>query len=711
MAEVMLDIQAVALAAILSGVCALPAAGEPGIATTYNTYGYPGLIDMPSAHSRPDAELALNVSHFRNTTRTTLTFQITPRLSGSFRYSNLYELKGPSPGAPVRDFIYDRSFSLHYRFLDETRRRPAVAVGLNDFFGTGIYQSEYLVASKTVHPSVRVTGGIGWGRLGSAGSFRNLLSYVLGSRMDTRPGRLGDEGSKLEAQNWFRGPAALFGGVEWQASDRLKLTAEYSSDVYPQEDGIAFERRIPVNMGATYRLRPGAHLSLNYLHGSELGVNLSLALNPKDPPNGGARDKAPPPVVARTPDAAQLGWAPKDVKGDDLSERATRALAAIDLELHSLRITGDTARVVFRGTSRTRSGQDIGRTARVLTGILPPAIETFEIVPMVSGLTPTQVTLNRSDLEALEYEFDSSWSSYARARIDSLERVVPLPTDTYPIFRPGFGPYLQPALFDPDEPVRLDFGIEARATLEPARGLIFRGAVRKRLVGNLDGSTRPSDSVLPHVRSDFALYDREGDPAIIELTGAQYFQPSRDLYGRVTLGYLEPMFGGLSAELLWKPLNSRFGFGVELNYVRQRDFNQLFGFRDYRVPTGHATGYWQFDNGYHLRVDAGRYLAGDWGTTIALDREFKNGWKVGAFATFTNVSASEFGEGSFDKGIVVTIPIDWISGEPTRDDFTTVLRPVQRDGGARLEVAGRLYETVRGLRGRDLQNNWGRFWR
>ncbi len=89
--------------------------------------------------------------------------------------------------------------------------------------------------------------------------------------------------------------------------------------------------------------------------------------------------------------------------------------------------------------------------------------------------------------------------------------------------------------------------------------------MRKKLVGNLDQSTRVSNSVLPHVRSDFNIYDREGDPAMTELTGAYYFRPANGVFGRVTAGYLERMYGGVSAEVLWKPTGSRFGLGGEVN--------------------------------------------------------------------------------------------------------------------------------------------------
>ena len=54
---------------------------------SYNMYGQPGLIDMPTAQSDSDGVLALNQSYFDGTLRTTITAQILPRLSASFRYA------------------------------------------------------------------------------------------------------------------------------------------------------------------------------------------------------------------------------------------------------------------------------------------------------------------------------------------------------------------------------------------------------------------------------------------------------------------------------------------------------------------------------------------------------------------------------------------------------------------------------------------------
>jgi hypothetical protein len=178
------------------------------------------------------------------------------------------------------------------------------------------------------------------------------------------------------------------------------------------------------------------------------------------------------------------------------------------------------------------------------------------------------------------------------------------------------------------------------------------------------------------------------------------------------------MYAGVSAELLYKPVDSRLAFGAELNFVKPRAFDgglDLIGYNTASgtIPkfNGHVSAYYDFENGFHGQVDVGRYLAGDYGATIAVDREFRNGWKVGAYATFTDASSKAFGEGSFDKGIRLTIPLTWASGRPSQTTSTMVLQSLTRDGGAKLDVDGRLYEKVRGYHRPAMSETWGRFWR
>jgi hypothetical protein len=694
------------------GLCAAGPAlaeDEKRIETGYNSYGYPGMIDMPVATSRPDGELAFSVSYFAEQLRNTMTFQILPRLSGSFRYSVLDEVVS---GDPVNNKLFDRSFSLHFRFADETQFRPALAVGLNDFLGTGIYSSEYLVATKTLGDSVRVTGGIGWGRLGGVGGFTNPLG-VLDKRFETRPARDFQQGGDVEAAQFFRGDAAFFGGIEWQATKKLKLTAEYSSDDYPEEDPLAFERETQLNFGATYKIAPMTDLSLRYLYGSEIGVQITTAVNPRNRPDHGGRDPAPPPVLLRAAQSdAALSWSGSIEAQTDLRDRLAAALQDQGMRLHGFSIAGRSARVEIENTVYHQEAQAIGRTARVLSRLMPAQVDGFEITLVDVGLPVTELHIARDDMERLAHDVDGSVESFVRTRIFSPDGPSRPLAGRYPDFQWDLTPYLSPSYFDPDNPVRADLGAQLELTYQPRPGLEFSGILRQKAVGNLDEATRKSDSVLPRVRSEFTIYDREGENlALMQLTAAQYFKPGRDLYGRVTAGYMERMFGGISGELLWKRNDSPFALGIEANYVKQRDFDQRFGFRDYEVATGHASAYWDMGNGFHAQLDAGRYLAGDWGGTFTLDREFGNGWRIGAFATLTDVPFDTFGEGSFDKGIRLTVPLAWLIGEPNKRDFSTTIRPVQRDGGARLDVPGRLYDRVRPLQKPALRDGWGRFWR
>ena len=699
----MRNIATLALPAIMA---AFPAGAED-LSWGTNTYGMPGLIDMPHAHVMADGDLTLTSSHFIDQTRHTLAFQITPRLTGSFRYALLY---GVSPGADgnLYDFLFDRSFSLQYLIASETDRFPALAFGLNDFLGTGIYSAEYLVATRTFGDNLRVSGGIGWGRLAGVGSFDNPLS-VFGDSWNTRPGRQGAQGGQVEAARWLRGPAAFFGGIEWRPNDDWTLVAEYSSDAYPSEAPYVFDRRSPFNFGLRYRLNESWTLGAQYLYGSELGVQVSWGMNPAAPRFPSGRDTAPP-LVRGTDAAAAASWGTGDTALAQMRSRTRPALAGIGLTLHGLTTSGTTARVEIVNDTYPAAAQAIGRAARALTATLPPAITTFDIVLIERGLPVTQTTIRRADLEELEFAFDGAWGMQARSTVaDAGPGTEPLP-DLYPRLDWGIEPYLAPALFDPDAPFRADIGLDLSAAWEPVPGLIFSGILRQPLAGNLDESTRASTSVLPRVRSDAWLYDK-ADTRLSRLTGAYYFRPGENLYGRVTAGLLEPMFGGVSAELLWSPPESRLALGAEIAHVVQRDYDQLLEFRDYEVTTGHISAYWDMGRGYEAQIDLGRYLAGDWGATLSLDRTFGNGWRIGAFATLTDVPFAEFGEGSFDKGIRVTVPISWINGAPTRDATSLTIRPVLRDGGARLDVDGRLYETVNAANGLAVTEGWGRFWR
>ncbi|WP_235856074.1 YjbH domain-containing protein [Mesobaculum littorinae] len=703
-----LSVSAIALSAVLGGTTASfpQELGRP----TLNFYGVSGVIDMPSAAVQPDGQLASTLSYFGGISRGSLSFQIFPRVSGTFRYQGFQDLNY----AGYEDY-YDRSFDISMLILKESRYLPAVAVGLQDFVGTGVSSGEYIAASKTVTPRLRATVGLGWGRLGSDGD--------LGSPFGDRDPIEVDQGGTLNAEQYFRGPAAPFAGIEYQATDRMTLLAEYSSDAYELEAGergsvsdAIIDRASPLNFGVDYRLNKNASLGAYYMYGSEIGLKVNFVANPYEPPMTGSYAPGPLPVQPRPargsdPAAYATDWTQTPGVAATLTQRLAADFDEQGLDLESLAVDAGTATVRVRNPRFDAEAQAIGRAARAMSRVLPASVETFRITPSVDGMPVSTVTLRRSDLETYETAPDGADKLAAVAGIGE---AVPQPAgsvrnaEVVPRFKWNLGPYIRNSYFDPDSPIRADLGARLSASYEAAPGLVFAGSISKRLIGNLDENKRIDTSVLPPVRSNFPLYDREGDPSLDSLTATYYFRPATNFYGRVTGGYLERMFGGVSGEILWKPVDSQLALGAELNYAKQRDYDVQFGFQDYDVVTGHLSAYYDIGGGYHAQVDVGRYLAGDYGATFGFDREFENGWSVGAFATVTDVSAEDFGEGSFDKGIRLRIPTSWFTGEPTRRAASTVIRPVTRDGGARLSVPGRLYGRARTYHESELEGQWGR---
>jgi hypothetical protein len=201
---------------------------------------------------------------------------------------------------------------------------------------------------------------------------------------------------------------------------------------------------------------------------------------------------------------------------------------------------------------------------------------------------------------------------------------------------------------------------------------------------------RPPDSPhLPNVRTLVNRYLVEGESGL-ELLYAEYKKSlSSSVHTRTYAGLLESMYGGIGGEVLYAPYRQRWAIGVNVNAVRQRGFKRNFDFRDYKTITGHISAYYAspFFN-IDVAVHAGRYLAWDRGYTFEARRTFDSGFSLGGFFTRTNVSAEEFGEGSFDKGLFFRIPFDGLLPGNTRGAFSTILRPLERDGGRRLENFG-----------------------
>lgn len=341
----------------------------------------------------------------------------------------------------------------------------------------------------------------------------------------------------------------------------------------------------------------------------------------------------------------------------------------------------------------------IDRILRILMAEAPAEAEVFRLTSVLYSVPLTTVEIPRGTAER-SFEQLGTFDLFrdgARVAPASMDNTV-LREDqrrTYPKFNWGLVPQFRQQLFDPVNPLGVQFLVSAEAAVELLPGLRLLAQLEGNIYSNFNVS-RESDSVLPHVRTDFVRYFSEGKTGISLLQVEHNFRLNPNTHVTLRGGYLESMFAGVGGELLWREEGQRWALGADLYHVQQRDFNRLFGLRPYRQTTGHVTFYYEspwYDLNFQFRV--GRYLAGDWGTTVQMTRRFASGVEIGAFATKTNVSAAQFGEGSFDKGIIIRIPLGHLIPVNTQQYFSMDMRPIQRDGGQALLGDAQLYERMR----------------
>ena len=137
-------------------------------------------------------------------------------------------------------------------------------------------------------------------------------------------------------------------------------------------------------------------------------------------------------------------------------------------------------------------------------------------------------------------------------------------------------------LFEASGPINADVGLQFDGRYEINKNLIISGSVKQTALGERAGGAfydNPND--YQNVRTDGAYFGRDGNPTLENLTLSHYGRLTPDIYSRVTVGYLEYMHGGISAEPLWKPVASRLALGAEINDTAMRNCDMGFGSDEY----------------------------------------------------------------------------------------------------------------------------------
>ena len=353
----------------------------------------------------------------------------------------------------------------------------------------------------------------------------------------------------------------------------------------------------------------------------------------------------------------------------------------------------------FYGTQVSYRDQDeaIERIGRVAASELPDTVKTYHIVDNRGGqpMVDTQVDAE-AFIAAARYESVDADIKQTYIRTDPSQEVLDAyePENTKGLFYSADFFFTQ-SFGNPEDFYLYQTGFLLGGGYAFDEKFSVRGSARVTLLDNFDKFNFLVDNeevALPRVRTRVREYVSENDVWLDTAILHYKDRLSENLFGQAYAGYLETMFAGVGGEIMYREVDSNIAYGLDINYVKQRDPLKQMALEDYDAITGHASVYWkpEFLDDTQITVSAGQFLAKDKGVNIDYAKRFDSGIIVGAFAAFTDVSSEEYGEGSFTKGFYISIPTDLFLLQPSKGRGFFPWVPISRDGGQMLQRPARL---------------------
>ncbi len=602
---------------------------------TYNNHGVVGLINMPSA--RFYEESVHGITAYDGTPDQKITASSSPYdwLEASFFYTNIQDL--PYPGYEFQDYK-DKGFNVKFRIKEEGVF-PALAIGINDIAGTGLYSSEYIVASYGLY-NYDFHFGLAWGALdGSVQKIKNPFISFDSSFKD-RPINYESGGGQFQASRYFSSEeVSPFFGISYSLNNRTLIKLE--KDTTLTDGSINYDvPKSDYSFGIDYSINQNFVLGLSHERGNYTSAKFVYKYSPKKnykkyEYKSGTNNKGDNEYSKLISNLERNGIGVNKI----IEKSNSIGLELTQFKHSNLQLVEE---IIYRASKDAGIKKDVKKNLKVAD---LSAYSEFNDDFEDGGDLIYERLESRSFNSSTRIRFKPFFAS----REEFFKGAVLLENDSEYVIRDNF---------------------------------IFHANLKYSLADNFDDLRFPPVNTYPaQVRSDVKQYLKNIDKGVI-LGRAQldyYITPYQNHHIMLSAGVLEDMFSGYGFEYLYYENDNNYSVGFELFNVKKRDYDWNFSTLDYENVTGHINFYYRnyglipFD----MKLSYGEYLAGDIGTTVELSRTYSNGMQFGVFASNTDVSKEQFGEGSFDKGIFFNIPI-------YGNLVNYTWRPLTKDPGAKL---------------------------
>ena len=600
---------------------------------------------MPSARFYDEASHGITIYDGTPDQKITMTSFPYDWMEASFFYTNIQGK--PYPGFPGQDYK-DKGFNFKFR-LKEEGLWPAIAVGINDIAGTGLYSSEYIVGSYGINRT-DFHFGVGWGTLnGSSNSFKNPLGYLYDG-FNNRPTGTEDNGGQFQPGRYFSGKTASpFFGLSHSVNSNLLFKLEYDITQIPGQVGYELPKE-DLSYGVEYTFRDNFTIGFS----SERGNYISLKFIYKNNPLAKAKKFKPEKAY------------PKE--GDNKYTKLIKNLNANSIGVDSIIETPE-----FIGLE--------------LTQFTHPNLDIVEQIIDFSAYDAGIDKEIKKELKVASLKGVSEIDEESKRNAELIYQ-----RDTSRRFNTNTNFKIRPFFAARDGFFKWSLLLENDSEYIIRDNFFFTSNLKFSIDDNFDDLTIPPQDTYPaQVRSDVKDYLRNIDEGIV-IGRAQFdyhLTPKKNHHIMLTAGILEDMFMGYGFEYLYLKEESNYGIGFEVFDVQKRDHMMKFGTLGYKNTVSSINYYYRNTNiiPFDLKISTGEYLAGDKGTTFEMSRKYLNGMEFGVFASFTDVTSEQFGEGTFDKGIFFNIPV-------YGNFINYTWRPLTKDPGAKLNRKHTLYDLL-----------------
>jgi len=651
--------------------------------------GKTGLIENPTARVMDDWTIRPFYYYGSPFLYYGLAFSPLPRLELEGRFTEIKGIPGFLNNNGYGNYK-DKAFDFKYLLVKEDDVVPAIAVGVDDMQGTGLYSSRYIVATKRAY-QIDWTVGIAQGRLGG----EDLHKYFPGAP---------DAGLKFWTQASLGNPKPFVGFEAFLTKD-ISVKCEYSQINYLYDKVSPFmggtNGYIPatykdptskINTAVKYSLGDHVDMQFVYERGNSYGVQFSFPIGFGDE----GLYKHPVDTKWRAkPEEKENYFGKMDDK--NLSYAIGKEVAAEKFGNVDVAINQNKIWVGFENGKYNSDTKAIGRVMDTIDEVAPERIDTIYTALKQSGKDLIVARMDRSDVRAIKDGYVSS---------DEIQKYLDVSThlnqkedefsDGKDVFKTErlygerfnwlFKPSLEQYINDQDNPYVYKISALFGARAETFAGGFISGRIMVPFVNTTDKiSVKQLDNNNLVTRSDALKYLQYNKPQLYDLSLGQIFTIANGLYAKAEVGYFEPEYGGFATEIYKTIDDGKYGVGLEYQAMKKREVNSYFGFENYSY-------YGRFINlyaglvpelGIETYIKYGTFLAGDKGVKVSIQRKYKS-FIVGAYMTKTDTSVfapTSSNRGYTDKGIYLSVPIGVVSPENVKGSLWYGLAPWTRDVG------------------------------